>query len=74
MEERSVWARIGVTLTGSKEEIEALFTDNFGEVLEKLIKDGKFKLDGDSYIPETCIAEYDERYGTNHISENCGMI
>lgn len=74
MKERSVWARIGVTLYGSKEEIEALFTDNFQEALEKLFKEGKYKIDGDSYIPDSCIEEYDKKYGTNHMEEDCGMI
>lgn len=68
MEERSIWMRLGVTLKGTKEEIEALFSD--GEesvnVLMRILKEKHYVIDGDSYIPENCIEQYNKEHGTDH--------
>lgn len=68
MEERSIWMRLGVTLKGTKEEIETLFSDGEEsfDVLMKILKERRFIFDGDSYIPETCVEDYNKEYGTNH--------
>ena len=64
-EERSIWMRLGVTVTGTADEIEKILDGDFGLAF-KLIEKGQFEIDGDSYIPEECIEEYNEEYGTNH--------
>lgn len=69
MEERTIWMRLGVTLKGTKEEIETLFSDDYEasrNALMKILTESRYNFDGDSYIPEPCVEEYNETYGTNH--------
>lgn len=63
---RQIWARIGCTLTGSAESIEALLKGL--DDLSSMIKKGKITInvDGDSYIPDDSVDVYNETYNTNH--------
>lgn len=67
-EQRSVWLRIGVTVSGTTEEIEALFNEDAkaNEVLRKLLVNKQYEFDGDAYIPEYCVESYNEEYHTDH--------
>lgn len=66
-EQRSVWLRLGVTVTGTAEEIEALFKEEGSdEALEKLLDNKQYEFDGDAYIPEYCVETYNEEYHTDH--------
>lgn len=64
-EERSVWMRLGVMLHGTEEELGAVMNGDY-DTFHKLVSEGSFSVDGDSYIPECCVIEYNEKYGTNH--------
>ena len=68
MEERYVWMRLGVLLRGTEEEIESLFNDDEKsyETLTKILQERRFEIDGDSYIPETVVEEYNKEYNTQH--------
>lgn len=68
MEERTIWMRLGVTLRGSVEEIESLLEggEASAETLDKILKEGRFDIDGDSYIPDSEVESYNEEYGTSH--------
>ncbi len=68
MEERYIWMRLGITLRGTKEEIESLFADDDKsyEVLTKILQERRFEINGDSYIPQPQVEEYNEEYGTSH--------
>ncbi len=68
MEERHIWMRLGITLRGTKEEIEALFNDDDKsyETLTKILRERRFEIDGDSYIPQTVVEEYNKEYNTQH--------
>ena len=60
---RKIWLRMGVTLTGTREEIHKLISEgDFGSMLEK----GNWEFGGDSYIPEESIDEYNNEYGENY--------
>lgn len=61
--ERTVWMRLGANVCGTKEEIDAVVGGD-EETLKRLVKEGKFKVGGDSYIPEQIIKMYNEQYGT----------
>ena len=66
-EQRSVWLRIGVTVTGTVEEIEALFQEEGSdEALKKLLDNKQYEFDGDTYIPGCCVETYNEEYHTEH--------
>lgn len=54
--------RLGVCVSGSKEEITALM-DGDHDTLARIVEEGRFVVDGDSYIPADSVAEYNESYG-----------
>ena len=68
MEERYIWMRLGISLRGTEEEIESLFNDDEKsyETLTKILQERRFEIDGDSYIPETVVEEYNKEYNTQH--------
>lgn len=68
MEERHIWMRLGISLRGTREEIESLFNDDEKsyKTLTKILQDRRFEIDGDSYIPEKEVEEYNKEYNTQH--------
>ena len=63
-EKRKIWLRMGVTLTGTREEIDKLINEgDFGTMLDE----GNWEFDGDSYIPDDSIDVYNHEYGENYI-------
>lgn len=60
-----IWGRFGITLDATPDEVKALLndTDNSGSVLAQIIADGRARLDGESYIPQPCVDEYNRNYG-----------
>ena len=59
---RSIWARVGMTLYGTKEEINKLLTDGDAS---SILNKNQYVFDGDSYIPEDCVSHYNEDYEEN---------
>ena len=53
-----IWLRLGVNLTATPQEIEAITKNNDVSLLKSLIAKGNFEIDGDSYIPADSIQEY----------------
>ena len=64
-ERRQIWVRLGVLVCGDAQQIESVINGD-DETLINLVKEQKFFIDGNSYIPESSIEEYNEDYGTNH--------
>lgn len=65
---RSVWLRLGVTVTGTAEDIEKLF-DGDKEMLLSLIERKQYELDGNAYIPDLSVESYNDVYGTDYAGE-----
>lgn len=65
MERRQIWIRLGVLVCGDAQQIESVIKGD-AETLVSLVKEQKFFIDGNSYIPESSVEEYNEDYGTNH--------
>lgn len=66
---RHVWARVGMTLDITSEEEKAIFEGDYREgkaAVKQAVMDGRASLDGETYIPEECIRDFDEEYGTNY--------
>ena len=67
-----IWARLGVEIEISSEEAKTIFGEDeraSERLLQEKIRQGKFKPSGDSYIPSSCIADFDKRYGTDYADE-----
>lgn len=62
---RQIWVRLGVLVCGEAQQIESVINGD-ADTLVNLVKECKFFIDGNSYIPESSVEEYNEDYGTNH--------
>lgn len=67
--ENSIWMRLGITVTGSREEIEKILQGD-EVVLASLLKKKKFNIDGETYIPSSCIEEYNNQNKTSFEEED----
>ena len=70
-----VWARLGAEIEISLKEANVVFGNDkkaSAQLLQQKVNEGKFKITGDSYIPDMSIIEFDERYGTDYASKNDG--
>lgn len=67
-ETRAIWARLGVFIYATETEINGLVrgSDNNEAILSKIFSEGRVKIDGDSYIPEDVIANYNQKHGTTY--------
>lgn len=65
---KKIWIRAGMTLSISDEEAQVIFAGSesaAGDVAKKVIAEGRFAFDGESYIPQVCVAEYNRGNGTS---------
>lgn len=56
--------RLGVTITAHEAIIAKILTGD-ENALSSTIESGAFKLDGDSYIPEDVVMEYNDAHDTS---------
>lgn len=71
-----VWARIGVLLSVSAEEMETLMRGNCGDARKTLLKvftEGRAEINGDSYIPTVAVDDYNNQYGTGYENDDVDM-
>ncbi len=64
---RHLWLRLGVSLRITPVEEMVLFGHNCDaatKTLRHILGEGRFTPDGDSYIPEPTVMEYNVEYGT----------
>lgn len=61
---QKVWARLGATLSITSDDLNvlALGGDDAEELLKKIVRDGDFVLDGESYIPATSLGVDDNEH------------
>lgn len=60
---KSMWVRLGATITGSKQDIEKVLQGDEA-MLRKLLKEERFQIEGNTYIPEVSVTEYNTDNGT----------
>lgn len=68
MTNNSIWMRLGVSVFGSAEDISNIIKGD-EELLTKLLREGKFEIDGESYIPSSTIEAYNQENSTQHDDE-----
>lgn len=64
-----LWCRIGATLYINEKEADILLRDDNAEakdLLKRMIYDNRFRLDGETYIPESSIEEFNEMYDKHY--------
>lgn len=65
MKNNSIWLRLGVSVFGTPQDIDSIINGD-GNLLAKLLREGKFEIDGDTYIPDTSIDTYNQDSGTQY--------
>lgn len=66
---RKIWMRLGLSIEMFEGEEEKIFGEDkeaAAEAIRKIVCDGRFLLDGDSYIPETAVEDFNDLYGTKY--------
>jgi len=63
MNKSQIWLRLGITLQGSKEDIESIITGD-EKALRRALENGSYTADGDTYIPQGMVAEYNNEHNT----------
>lgn len=64
-----IWARIGMTLSITPDEMELLVSGNDRDkqkCLSRIFVEGRALINGDSYIPDSIMERYNETHGTNY--------
>lgn len=69
---KNLWARLGVTMSLTDEEVERLIGEDQvivserEKILIKVISDGRFSLDGETYVPQEAVADFNEKYNASY--------
>ena len=61
---RTIWMRVGMSYTGTKEEIEKILSGEAIPDVERALKNGLAEADGETYIPPFVVEDYNETEGT----------
>ena len=67
---RRLWLRLGVGLQITEAEEKIILSSDsdveIAETVRKIVAEGRFALDGDSYIPDSSVESFNEIYGTDY--------
>ena len=66
-----LWMRVGMTFRLTEEEVDSILNPKNGEISMRTIiriafDEGRFELDGDTYVPEATVEEYNAKHGTDY--------
>lgn len=69
---KELWARLGVTMSLTDAECEDILGDEcdagrVAQILHAVVTEGRFRLDGDSYIPSQSVALFNDEYDTDYM-------
>lgn len=62
----NVWFRLGVSVDMTKDELDKLVKDNDQTRIRQLIKERKFSIHGDTYIPEPILMDINNYNSTDY--------
>ena len=65
---KELWMRAGITLSVTDEEAEALLGSDDAaadKTICKILKEGRYCFNGNSYIPDTVVETFNRKYGTD---------
>ena len=61
-----LWTRMGVDLLLTADEAKDILTGDYAAVystMEKILREGRFQFDGNTYIPEDITVDFNEKHG-----------
>lgn len=71
-----LWIRLGCFVELTADDEAAIFCgdeDSATDALKRIVADGRFEFDGDSYIPKEAIERFNASYGTDYCTEELGI-
>lgn len=68
---KELWMRVGMTFKLSDEEADAILNPADGKagmraIVGKAFDEGRFELDGDTYVPVASVEDFNSKYGTEY--------
>lgn len=69
---KNLWVRLGVSLSLTDDEVEKLIGDDQvpirerEKILLKVIGEGRFSLDGETYVPQESVSDFNEEYNASY--------
>ncbi len=66
---KKLWMRMGVVMMLSDEDEKAIFSSDEEAIYQailKVIDEGRYLVDGEAYIPETAVHDFNAEYGTEY--------
>lgn len=66
MNEKLLWIRLGAYLTLTDEEADVILSSDeaaASATLKKVVAEGRFRFNGDSYIPAASVDSFNQTYG-----------
>ena len=72
---KGLWMRLGISLELTDEEVDVILSrgTTLGAARDAVltaIKEGRWEMDGESYVPGECIHHFNRVYGTNYKEED----
>jgi len=65
----TIWARLGAAITMTEEEADKVLTGD-AETLIRILREGRFELEGDTYIPDVMIEDFNAEHGTKYTEQD----
>lgn len=66
-----LWMRVGASIDITAEEADAILGDTccegMADIIRTAFKDGRFYLDGSTYVPEEAVEDFNHTYDTNYV-------
>ena len=69
---KKLWARLGVTMSLTDDEVNALIGNDQASmrdkerILTKVICEGRFALDGETYVHQEAVSDFNEEYDASY--------
>ena len=74
-EYREIWLRLGVSIKVTADEEKAILEPTKARIkaLSNAIMNHRMSINGNTYIPETCVDDFNRKYNTNYAVNDINM-
>lgn len=69
-----IWMRLGISLLATEAEAELILKDGCLWCAKNLIREGRYEIEGDSYIPSRSVDDYNREHGTDYPSKDIELL
>lgn len=71
-----IWMRLGISLLATEEEADAILKNEDGNTwwVRQIIQEGRYEIDGESYIPSCSVEDYNREHGTDYPSKDIELL